>query len=303
MSKTEKTILITGGSGLIGKYLTKQLQSNGYKVRWLVRRPTNGPVEMFRWSTDENFIDPKAFEGTNCIIHLAGENVGAARWTNKRKKAILDSRVKTSELLIQHIKASGARIETFIAASAIGIYGGDTNEVPKSESSENGKDFLAMVTHEWEKSLEPMHELVDRMITFRIGVVLSKKGGALLKLMLPIKFFVGSPLGTGKQMISWIHIEDLIRMFLFAVENENLSGTFNAVAPAPVSNAALTKALAKNLKRPLLLPNVPAFVLRLVLGELSEMVLFGSKVSCEKILKAGFEFSYPDVESALDSPA
>ncbi len=303
MNKEKKTVLITGGNGMIGKHLTRQLLEAGFQVRWLVRRTlsTNDSVEMFRWSVTENYIDPKAFEGTDCIIHLAGENVGAARWTTKRKKAILESRISTSTLLIRGIKESGVEIETFIAASATGYYGGYVGDELKTETSENGKDFLAEVTREWEQAVEPVSLLVKRLVTFRIGVVLSHTGGALQKLALPVKLFLGSPVGTGNQMISWIHLEDLARVFRYAIDHEKISGTFNAVAPLPVSNAELTKALAKSMKRPLVLPNVPAFMLRLILGEMSEIVLLGCRVSCEKISKAGFEFRYPDIHSAVDS--
>jgi uncharacterized protein (TIGR01777 family) len=292
-------ILITGGSGLIGKRLTVLLQKQGHQVSWLVRKPGMASVPAYRWSISDNYVDPAALRNADVLIHLAGENVGEGRWTASRKKQILESRISTTKLLVHALASQPNRIKTVICASAIGYYGDGTPEQKFDESSNCGSGFLAHVTEQWEEATKDLQQLNIRLVVLRIGVVLSKDGGAVQKLVQPIKWFAGAPIGSGRQIMSWIHIDDLCRLFIKASTDETMNGVYNAVAPNPVDNATMTRQMAKILNRPLLLPPVPAFALRFVLGEMSEMVLGGAWVSSEKVERAGFEFSYPEISIAL----
>lgn len=293
-------ILITGGSGLIGRRLTSLLQQQGHRVSWLVRSTARSPVPAFRWSPSENYIDPAAFRNAEALIHLAGENVGEKRWTTTRKKQILESRTVPTKVLANALTTMPHRIKTIVCASAIGYYGDGSPDHKFTESSPRGNGFLANVTEQWEAVANEFQRLNVRLVTLRIGVVLSKEGGAVQKLVQPIKWFVGAPIGNGKQIMSWIHIDDLCNIILKAVADESMQGVYNAVAPNPVNNATMTRLMAKSLHRPILLPPVPAFALRLLLGEMSEMVVGGSWVSSEKLSNTGFQFSYPEVKSALE---
>ena len=292
-------ILITGGSGLIGKRLTGLLQQQGHQVRWLVRKPGAASVPTYRWSTSDHYVDPTALQNADVLIHLAGENVGEGRWTTSRKRKILESRTSTTKLLVHALASHPNRIKTVICASAIGYYGDGGPEQKFDESSPCGSGFLAHVAEQWEAAAKDFQQLNIRLVVLRIGVVLSKDGGAVQKLVQPIKWFAGAPIGSGRQIMSWIHIDDLCRLFIKASTDEAMKGVYNAVAPNPVDNATMTRQMAKILNRPLLLPPVPAFALRFALGEMSEMVLGGSWVSSAKAERAGFQFSYPEVSGAL----
>ncbi|TAF67561.1 MAG: TIGR01777 family protein [Cytophagales bacterium] len=304
MNNTQKEkILITGGTGLVGKKITEILTAEGYQVAFLSRQKRAIPhVEVFLWDTNNNYIDPEAFQNCTAIIHLAGENVAEKAWTASRKKAILESRTQSTALLYNAIKANQPEtLKTFISASAIGIYGLDTGENWLQENSPAANDFLANVVVEWEKEVDTLSTLNLRTAKLRIGVVLSDEGGALEKIAQPIRYGAGAALGTGKQYLSWIHIQDLANMFIFALKNETIQGTYNAVAPEPATNQQFTKAVAKILKKPLILPNVPAFALKLGLGEMANIVLGGNRVSSQKIQEAGFHFQYPQLENSLRS--
>lgn len=291
-------VLITGGSGLIGRRLTGFLQERGYRVSWLVRSNASQPVPAYRWSPEKSFIDESALQGQDVLIHLAGENVGKGRWTAKRKKQILESRTKGTELLTTTLARLKHPIKTVICASAIGFYGdGDAHEF--TEASVRGNGFLAEVTGKWEAAAQLFQRDGVRLVTLRIGVVLSKDGGAVPQLALPIRFFIGAPIGSGRQMLSWIHIEDLCRMFEKAISDESMHGVYNAVASYPVDNATITRLMARHLHRPLLLPAVPVFAIRLLLGEMAAMVTGGARVSSEKIRQAGFNFLFEDADKAL----
>lgn len=295
-----KTILITGGTGLIGSHLTKLLLDKGHKVRYLSRDPDqSGPVPMYEWDVKSGTIDKRAIEGVDAIIHLAGAGIADKKWTKERKKVILKSRTESTKLLNKTLRENENQVKTFISASAIGYYGHDTGGVWKKENSRFGDDFLATVTKEWENSVGELPDEL-RKVKIRIGIVFSDEGGALAEMVKPIKWYVGAPLGSGDQYMSWIHIEDLCRIFAFAVENDALIGIYNATAPNPATNKEVTKKAAKALGKPLFLPNVPGFVLKIALGEMASMVLGGSKVSCEKIQEDGFEFNYPELEPAVN---
>lgn len=294
------TILVTGGTGLVGTRLTELLISKGYNVRYLSRTggKKNG-VQAYAWDIEKQQIDKSAFDGVSAIIHLAGAGVADKSWTKERKKEILESRTKSTELLRDTLKSMDHQVASFVSASAIGYYGWDAGGVWKKEESRFGDDFLATVTKAWEEEVDQVSSLGVRVTKLRIGIVFSEKGGALYEIAKPIKFGVGAPLGAGDQYMSWIHIDDLCNMFIHAIENEKVNGTYNAVAPNPETNKVITKATAKVLNKPCFLPNVPGFVLKLMLGKRAAMVLGGSRVSAEKITEAGFQFQYPELNSAL----
>lgn len=294
-----KKVLITGASGLVGSRLTELLLQQGYEVVHLSRQAKAGKVTAYAWDVSTGTLDEKAFDGVDAVIHLAGAGVADRRWTTKRKKEILDSRVQSARLLYQTLKKQSHQVKTFISASAIGIYGFGLNDEIFTENSKPGNDFLAQVVTTWENEVNAVRSLGIRTTILRIGIVLSKEGGALKEMARPVRFGIGSPLGTGKQYLSWIHIDDLCRMFLLALQNESISGVYNATGVEPVTNAELTRAIAAILKKPLWLPRVPAFALRLVLGEMAEMVLNGSVVSSQKIQQAGFTFLHTELRSAL----
>jgi uncharacterized protein (TIGR01777 family) len=295
---SNKTILLTGGTGLIGRKLTHALLQKGYKVNLLSRRPTAvAGANIFHWDVAKGEIDAQCIEGVDTIIHLAGEGVADKRWTKERKKAIIDSRTESIRLVYSLLNKNKHQVKSVISASAVGYYG-DRNDELLSENNAPGTDFLANCCVEWEAAVEKGKNFGLRIAKFRTGVVLDK-GGALEKMAAPIKWYIGSPLGSGSQWISWIHVNDVIGMYLFAVENERLEGVFNMAAPNPVTNKQITQAIAKQLRKPLWLPNIPAFVLKLLLGEMSTIVLASTKVSAQKIEDAGYKFEFADVAGAL----
>jgi len=292
-------VLITGASGLVGSRLTELLLSKKMEVVHVGRTKRNGSVPSFTWDVDKQQMDAKALAGVDTIVHLAGAGVADKRWTPTRKKEILDSRVQSTRLLFQILKEEKHYVKNIVSASAIGYYGFGLSDQLFTEERPPATDFLASVTTEWEKEVDAIRELEIRVVKIRIGIVLSNKGGALKEMARPIQFGVGAPLGTGQQVMSWIHIDDLCEMFCKAIEDRSLAGAYNGVAPNPVTNAELTKAIASILKKPLWLPNVPPFVLRLLVGEMADIVVNGSKVSAEKILATRFKFQYSQIDDAL----
>ncbi|MBV8388672.1 MAG: TIGR01777 family oxidoreductase [Mucilaginibacter sp.] len=294
-----KHILITGGTGLIGKLLTEELLNCGYSVSHLNRKSGNNPkVTTYLWDVYKGYIDDRCLESVDTIIHLAGENIAAKRWTDKRKKEIIDSRTKSIELIYELIKSKPNQINTIISASAIGYYSDRGDEVLTEDSPPNN-DFMAQCCLEWEAAVDNGKELGLRILKFRTGVVLCKNEGALPQMARPIKLWVGAASGNGRQWIPWIHWQDVLGMYLYAIENINLSGAYNMVAPQPVTNKQFTKTLAKQLRRPVWPIKVPAFVFKLLLGEMSTLVLGSTRVSTEKIEKDGFVFKYPELTEAL----
>ena len=299
MTQHKATVLITGASGMIGRLLTGHLQEKGYAVRWLVRDPAQSPVEAFRWSPEKNELDPAALEGTDAIINLAGESIASGRWTESRKHRILESRTKSTLLLAAKLKEIPNRVSVFLSASAIGYYGDRPVNELLTEDAQPGNDFLATVTREWEKAADEVTAVTGvRLVKVRIGIVLGE-GGALKELAKPVRLMAGSPLGTGRQMMSWIHEDDLTGIFIHLLENSGAGGVFNAVAPNPVSNRVMVQAIGRALKKPVFLPPVPAFLLKVILGEMSVMVLAGNRISAGRILSAGYRFRFPDLQEAL----
>ncbi len=296
-----KTILLTGASGLVGTSLTTLLVNRGYNVRHLGRTKKKGPVQSLIWDINKGFIEDGALNGVDTIVHLAGAGIADKPWTYKRKQEILESRTKSTALLYDSLSKTQTSVKTFVSASAIGYYGFSPGDEVFTEESNSGEGFLADVVKQWEHEVDKIERLNIRTVKIRIGIVLSAEGGALKEIAQPVRWGVGAPLGSGKQFMSWIHIEDLCRMFIHAVEQETMHGAYNAVTPTPATNREVTKAIAKALHRPLLLPSVPGFVLKLMLGEMADLVLYGSKVSSEKIQQTGFSYTYSDLDKAIAS--
>ncbi len=300
-----QTILITGGTGLIGKAITNQLLQKEYSVIVLTRKlPVNDVktpgLGYAIWDVKQQTIDIDAVKKADHIIHLAGAGVVDKKWTDAYKKEILDSRTESSSLLVSSLKNNANKVKTIISASAIGWYGADKAGKPFMESDPAANDFLGDTCRLWEQSIDPVAGIGIRLIKLRTGIVLSNSGGALAEFKKPIKLGVAGILGDGKQIVSWIHVDDLCRMYIAAIENEHLSGVYNAVAPAPVTNKELTMELAKQMNGQLFIPlHVPVMALKLMMGERSIEVLKSTTVSTAKIQQAGFSFLYPDITSAL----
>ena len=236
---------------------------------------------------------------TDYIIHLAGAGVADENWSEHRKQEILESRLLSTKLLYQAVEKATVRPKVIIAAAAIGYYGADTGNICLDESSPLGDGFLADVCRQWEIEIKKFENLGVRTVILRLGIVLSEKGGAYEKMILPIKIGMGAALGTGKQIISWIHIDDLVNMILYSLQNDRIEGIFNAVAPNPVNNEDFNRIASKVLHRPFWLPNVPSFLLELILGERSSIILGGNKVSAKKIKDAGFRFQFEELDTAI----
>ena len=302
-----KTVLLTGGTGLVGRSLTHHLIEKGYKVIILTRKlpaVVHEQVEYATWNVASKTIDLQAIQKADYVVHLAGAGVVDKRWTDAYKKEIKDSRTQSSALLVATLQNNTNKVKAVISASAVGWYGADTISAGKQhlflETDKAAAGFLGETCKLWEESIEPVQQLGIRLVKLRTGIVLSNDGGALAEFKKPIKLGIAGILGNGKQIVSWIHIDDLCRMFIASIENDLMSGSYNAVAPEPVSNETLTLELAKQLKGKFFIPvHVPAFVLQIMLGESSVEVLKSTTVSCEKIRQSGFTFLHPDIENAL----
>ena len=294
-------ILITGASGLVGGKLIPVLEAKGHEIFRLSRgKPKN--ANDIQWDAYEGFEKDEfaKLEGIDAVVHLAGENVAGGSWTDERKKRIKDSRVVGTRTLIDALKRLENPPKVVVSASAIGFYGNRGDEI-LTEESETGEGFFPEVCREWEAEGEKAREFGARVVFPRIGVVLSKDGGALEKMLTPFKFGVGGTVGSGDQWMSWVAIDDLVKMILFAVENEEFEGAFNATAPNPVQNEEFTNTLGKVIKRPTILP-VPSFGIKLLFGEMGETLLLeGARILPKKLQDAGFEFEYPDLTSAFEA--
>lgn len=295
-----KTVLITGGNGLVGRHLSKKLQNKGYSVSFLSRviHPVT-PLKTYSWNYQKNELDNKAFEKVDYIIHLAGANIGEQRWTRSRKELIIESRVKTAQLIFDEIKKRNNSLKAFISASAIGYYGTVTTETIFKETDLPANDFLGSVCKKWEEIADKFKEKGIRTVKIRTGVVLTEKEGALSKMITPVKMGMGSAIGTGKQYLPWIHIDDLCGIYIKAIEDKTMEGSFNAVAPDYRTNKDFTKILASILNKPFWFPNIPAFTMKLMFGEMSSILLKGSRVSSDLIISKGYNFMFPNLKNAL----
>jgi uncharacterized protein (TIGR01777 family) len=298
-----KKIIITGATGFIGSRLCRELHKKNYSLIVFSRNAASAKSELF---LDAEFVNwdyhnpaewEEYIEGTYAVIHLAGESLASKRWTEKQKRKIIESREISTRCIIEAIGKADKKPETFICASAIGFYG-NAGDAILTENSPNGKDFLSDVCFRWEKEAEEAEKFGVRRVSIRTGLALSPEGGAFKKLLLPYKLFAGGPLGSGKQWLSWLHIKDLIQIYIFALENAAVKGAINATSPNPVTNKELANSLGKILHRPSFF-RVPEFVLKMVLGEMSETVLSSQKVYPERLSLLGYKFLYPEITRAL----
>ena len=297
-------VLITGATGLVGQAIVKVLHQKGIPVNYLTtskkKITSTEDFQGFYWNPSKGEIDLDCFDNVQAIINLAGTNI-AKRWTPEHKRKVLSSRINSLRTLKKGLeKSNNKEVECLISASAIGIYPNSISEYYDENETKVDNGFLGEVVQKWEAEADTFEKLNLDVAKIRIGLVLSKDGGALPKMAMPVKNFIGAPLGSGEQWQSWIHIKDLAQMFVFAVEN-NLKGVYNGVAPNPVTNAKMTKELAKIMERPLWLPNVPAFLLKTFLGKMSTLVLASQRVSSKKIEEEGFSFQYVNICQALKS--
>lgn len=295
-----KTVLIAGGSGLVGKRLTDLLLKKKFNVRWLSRsRKTHKAVKVFEWNIEQQTIDNEAFTGVDVIINLAGTSIADKSWSAEQKEKIVMSRTGSAQLLFKTVKELPVKPECYLSASAVGWYGAVSSEQILAEDMPATDDFLGTTCRLWESEADKFSQLATRVVKIRIGVVLAKEGGILSKTSFPMKIGLGAALGSGKQYIAWIHIDDLCQIFVHAIENTDMTGAFNAVAPNHVTNKEFFRTMAKVLGRPFFMPNVPAFTLKIALGEMADMLLKGSRISCDKIKNTGFKFQYEQLNDAL----
>jgi uncharacterized protein (TIGR01777 family) len=293
-------ILVTGSSGLIGSNLVPFLNAGGHRPIRLVRSQSQVPVlgERWSWDPERGTMLSAGSEGLDAVVHLAGENIAGARWTQRKKARIRDSRVKGTRLLCNLLARHSSPPKALVCASAVGYYGDRGDEILKEESTP-GSGFLADVCQEWEAATQPAAETGIRVVNLRIGIVLSPLGGALAKMLTPFKLGAGGLIGSGRQYMSWIALDDVVGAICFALTNESLYGSVNAVAPIAVTNRDFTQTLGRVLSRPTLLP-MPAFAARLALGEMADALLLAStRVEPARLLASGFKFRYPDLEGAL----
>lgn len=311
------TVLITGGTGMIGTALSRHLLHQGYDVIILSRHPLetasvyrtyslqnsfrpSGKIFYARWDTEKQYIDAEALAKADHIVHLAGEGVAKKRWSKKRKEEIRLSRTKSSETLFHNLSSKTNTVQSVISASAIGWYGPDKGEKPFVEDAPAANDFLGQTCKAWEESIDQVDVLKIRLVKLRLGIALSNEGGALAEFKRPARIGVAAVLGSGAQMTSWIHIDDLCRAFIHAIETPDMKGAYNLVAPEPATNKDLTLGIAKSMNGSFFIPfKVPSFLLKLIMGEMSVEVLKSTTVDSQKLRQTGFNFIYPNIHSAL----
>lgn len=297
----KKNVLITGGTGFIGKYLAAKLLKKGYCVSMLTRKskPNTDDITYYVWDVTNQKIDEDAILNADYIVHLAGENIAEKKWTAKRKEEIRDSRVHSAQLIYSVLKKHNKRLEAFVSASGIGFYGSVNGEGICTENTLPANDFIGTVCQEWEKAADLMAGLGIRTVKIRTGLVLGKNEGIVKKLAPIFKRGFGSALGSGKQYMPWIHICDLCSIYIEAIENKNMTGAYNATINDSTTNFTFSKTLANSLGPPMWLPNVPSFLIKAGMGEMSSIVLTGRRVSSDKIRKLGFRFQYKGLKKAL----
>jgi hypothetical protein len=304
LKKKEKkmTVLITGATGLVGQELVSLLLQNGFTVHYLStsksKLVSQNNYKGFYWNPKTSEIDLNALTDVEVIVHLAGASV-AKKWTSSYKEEIIESRVLSTRLLYKTLQKNLHQVKQIVSASAIGIYPNDLNYIYHETDNKVDNSFLGNVVQQWEEEVNQFEKLQIKVAKIRIGIVLAKNGGALQEMVKPIKMGVGAAFGSGLQCQSWIHIQDLVAIFQFAIQNQ-LSGVFNGVAPYPVTNSELTKAIAKTLGKPLFLPNIPQFVMKIMLGEMHQILFSSQHVSCRKLLDLKYQFKFASLDKALN---
>lgn len=295
------TVLITGATGLVGQELVSLLLQNGFTVHYLStsksKLVSQNNYKGFYWNPKTSEIDLNALTDVEVIVHLAGASV-AKKWTPSYKQEIIESRVLSTRLLYKTLQKNLHQVKQIVSASAIGIYPNDLNYIYHETDNKVDNSFLGNVVQQWEEEVNQFEKLHINVAKIRIGIVLAKNGGALQEMVKPIKMGVGAAFGSGLQYQSWIHIQDLVAIFQFVIQNQ-LSGVFNGVAPYPVTNSELTKAIAKTLGKPLFLPNIPQFVMKLILGEMHQILFSSQHVSCRKLLDLKYQFKFASLDKAL----
>jgi uncharacterized protein len=291
-------IVILGGKGFIGSYLTNELAAHGHQVTVTTRdqkSAVDGSGAVY-WDGVDRTTLARILDGSGAVVNLVGENIGAKPWSKARKAQLISSRVNTATVLVETIKTLKNKPEALVQASAVGYYG--TGEQSMDESAPNGIDWLAQLARDWETPAKSLNETETRVVIIRSGVVLAKAGSVLQKLALPFKFFIGGPLGSGRQWFSWIHIQDEVRAIRYLIENKKCSGVYNLTAPDTLRNSEVGRILAAALRRPYWLP-VPAFALKLLLGEMSTILLDGQKVLPKRLTEAGYDFAFKTAKTAV----
>lgn len=294
-------IIIAGGTGMIGQSLSRGLVEKGHQVWVLSRTPGKEPppgVQFERWDAETAQGWGHLVSEADALINLAGTNIGARPWTNARKRSIRESRVNAGRAIVEAIRASARRPGVVLQIAGSGYYG-STGDQELDENAPAGQGFQAGIVQDWENAIQPVAELGPRLAIMRTGVVLTPQGGVLAPFILQNRLFAGGPLGSGKQWISWIHIRDLVRAFEFLLEREDARGVFNVTSPEPLTNAAFGRTISRVMHRPFWAP-VPAFMLKVVLGEMSELVLKGQRIVPRRLLEMGFQFQYDTLQKAVE---
>lgn len=294
-----KTILLAGGTGLIGNRLAEMLREQSHTVRILTRSPRG--EGQFTWNPAAGVLDDAALQGVDFVVNLAGAGIADKRWTADRKRELVGSRVQSARALRDAFIRTGLRPKAYLSASAIGYYGNSGEQLMTESDTPVGSNFLTECCQKWEQAADEVAALGIRAVKFRIGIVLAKKGGALPEIVKPLRFGLGTYFADGQAWWSWIHLDDVCKIFIWAIENHQVEGVFNAVAPAPVRGIELVKATAKAMRQPAIFVSAPALTLQLALGEMSAVVLNSNRISAEKALKMGFEFRYPGLMGALEA--
>ncbi|QNL51469.1 TIGR01777 family protein [Olivibacter sp. SDN3] len=293
-------ILVTGASGMVGEALIAALVSKGYTIHALTRKAKSNTssVSYFTWDLEEGAIDKSCITDVEAIIHLAGAGIAKKPWSKNVRINILKSRTDSIQLIYQLLQSTPHRVKTVISASATGYYGNRGDEL-LTEERVPSDDFLGQTCLAWEQVVSQAASYGIRTVSLRSGIILSKEDGALPLMAKPVKLGLGAKLGNGRQYTPWIHLEDAVAMYIFALEHEGLRGVYNMVAPETITNKTLNRALAKTLKKPLWAPPVPAFLIRSIMGKMSDLLLHSTRVSAERISNAGFKFKYPTIREAL----
>ncbi len=295
-----KTILIVGGSGLIGTSLKKRLLEEGNKVRILSHSPSKiNNIDSFFWDPTQSVLDQEAIKGVDVLINLAGASIGDKRWSVSRKKILWESRIQSTRLLLQNFKEKNLKLKCYIGASAVGVFGNRGAELLTESSTTSTDHFLGDLCNAWESAHQNFEEVTDRVAIIRIGVVLSNRGGALPQLRRAVILGIGAYFGDGKQYMSWIHLIDLVRIFEYIIHNEGMKGVIHGVAPNPVTNISFIKALTSMTKGPGWLLPIPSFLLIMALGEMAAVILFSQRVVSPHLEEYQFIFNYQKLEVAL----